>query len=301
MKRLSLCVGVLAIAFSLKVQAASFTDLAIVYNGDYSLTFKLYGTNNIEPWYVDINSTQPLYWQVFHICPANTLPVSIQGWGTTGRWPWIYRAHQGYLPLTNQADNVVGNYDQEICNNETLTDCSNPFDRGNNMVSSIFKDAPLGTLVSKYDVTNSNWYTAKKITSTLWLKDFPANPGVGLVAQSTNKFQLVTYGTVRQGNLTTTLSSGLNLVSSQFPKTIVTSELPLVNGDKVYAYDNGTTSPTEYRYNGTIFLKNDGYGNWVVTDAPSFYFGRSFWIEKVASTNWLQTNNAFDTNITDMH
>jgi hypothetical protein len=105
---------------------------------------------------------------------------------------------------------------------------------------------------------------------------FFKNPGTTTI---TNTF----VGNVKQGTLTTPLSAGFSLVSSQVPQSgLVTTDLglPIGNAESVFKFDSATQS-----YTGGSFL----FGSWSGGVEPSIGVGEGFFVKKNSSASWTRT------------
>jgi hypothetical protein len=302
MKRILSFFGLLSSALCLNIQASLFTNLSV--NTDNKLQFDFIVDTTNEPWFID-SAPRAIYMGSWNLLFSCTNSVSAEGRRTdNGRWPYIYRAHLGYPTYFGFSQNAVGNYRQTVLSSPGYhMPFANQFDRGNNMVSQIFSNAPNRTKIYKFLNASNCWTSALKVSDNLWIKDFLADPGIGLLIEAPGEFMAITYGNVRNGWLTNSLLAGYNMVASQVPEYVNATDLPLQNGDKVYQYAytfDGVI--TEYLYqNGQFFVDVYGSGDWQPTDPPVFRFAESFMIYKTAPTNWLQHVDLWDPNIPDYH
>jgi hypothetical protein len=111
------------------------------------------------------------------------------------------------------------------------------------------------------------------------------SPGEGAFVQNPeNTPMTITFvGEVPQGNLSTPIAVGLNLVSSQVPQagelTPAGLGFPAADGDLVYKYDEGTQA-----YEPVYEFLVDAWDGRV----PSVEVGEAFFVNKAAATTWTR-------------
>jgi len=159
---------------------------------------------------------------------------------------------------------------------------SNPLEGATNTAPSLFPSVPIGTVLYKF---NGSAFTLNTFGFSGWSSPtetyvpgegfFIKNPGVTAL---TNTF----VGNVKQGVLTTPLSVGFTLVSSQVPQSgLVATDLqaPVAQFEIVYKYDG-----LGYQ---TFVL---GFNGWNPSE-PTVNVGEGFFIKKNTSGSWTRTFN----------
>ena len=159
---------------------------------------------------------------------------------------------------------------------------SNPLNAADNSVAALFPSAPLGSAIYKFVggafVPNNRGFSAwSNPTQTLVPGEafFFKNPSASV--SITNTF----VGEVPQGTLTTPLTAGFQLVSSQVPQAgLVGTDLglPIATGEAVYRFVSGAYVP-----------HNRGFTSWSPTE-PTVQVGEGFFLKKNANpANWVRT------------
>jgi hypothetical protein len=183
---------------------------------------------------------------------------------------------------------------------------SNPLNAGaDNTIPTLFKTAPFGTQVYKfhatptagfdiatYDDLSAAW-TAPGVPTLLTTQILP---GSGLFVKNNllpkADFTVTFVGEVPQGNLTTPLVKGLQIVSSQVPqegKISTDLKYTAAPGDQISKYDVATQKFATY-------LFDDLANAWTLAGAPNeptIGVGESFFLSKNAAGSWTRT---FDVN-----
>jgi hypothetical protein len=164
---------------------------------------------------------------------------------------------------------------------------SNPLEGSNNSVSNLFTSVPNGTSVFKFDSAAGTYVGSTFLFGSWNNPTMQLVPGEGFFFKNPSATTLTNtfVGNVKQGNLTTPLSAGFSLVSSQVPQAgLVTTDLglPISNAESVFKFDSATQS-----YTGGSFL----FGSWSGGVEPSVGVGEGFFVKKNAAANWSRTFN----------
>jgi hypothetical protein len=172
--------------------------------------------------------------------------------------------------------NIVGYVTKDLVAGFNLI--ANPLDSGNT-VASVFADAPVGTVVFKYNGTGFD--SALNDEFDGWLGDISIEPGEGVFVNSPAATTVTFVGEVRTGDLSTPLGAGFTIASSQVPQAGgIETDLgytPAVN-DTIFVF-NGTS------YDAFLFDEFDG---WLPSE-PSLEVAQSVWISKGAAGSWDRT------------
>jgi len=160
---------------------------------------------------------------------------------------------------------------------------SNLLMNGGNTVSSVLGGVPNGTVIYKF-----NAGTGSFVANTFFLgwsnPSMTLTPGEGIFINNTGSPYTLTFtGEVAQGALSTPLTAGFQIVSSQVPQAGQLDTVlgfPVANGDIVYKFNSGTQSYQAFTY----FL---GWGG----GAPQIQVGESFFVNKAAggASSWSRT------------
>jgi hypothetical protein len=163
---------------------------------------------------------------------------------------------------------------------------SNPLKAADNSINKLFTGVPNGFQIYVFGANGFTTLTFDDLDGSFG----PAGdtttllPGGGVFVKApTGPAVTITFvGEVPQGNLTTTLVAGFQIVSSQVPQAGTATELKLpgVNGDQVYQYNSTTAA-----YVVSTFDDLDGKylnGNAEAT----FGVGEAFWLKKLAAGTW---------------
>lgn len=158
---------------------------------------------------------------------------------------------------------------------------SNPLLNGNNKVSTVLANVPNGTIIYKFNAGTGS-YVANSFFLTWSNPDMVLAPGEGVFIRNTGASYTLTFtGEVAQGALSTALSSGFQIVSSQVPQSGQLDTVlgfPAANGDIVYRFNSATQTYQAYSY----FL---GWGG----GAPVINVGESFFVKKASATSWSRS------------
>jgi hypothetical protein len=152
-------------------------------------------------------------------------------------------------------------------------------------VTAVLAGVPDGTVVYKYDPdTGYNINTYDEAFGEWEQPDMTLNPGEGLWLRNpgATEFTVTLVGEVPQGNLTTPLAVGFNLVSSQVPQAGKVSTdlgLPVGDGDTVYLFD-----PANGYF---ISAFDEAFGEWD-NGEPEVGVGDGLWVRKVAAADWTR-------------
>lgn len=182
---------------------------------------------------------------------------------------------------------------------------SNPLNAGaDNTIPTLFKTAPFGTQVYRFhstpsagfDIATNDDLTPGWISQTAGLLTAQILPGSGLFVKnnSTPKadFTVTFVGEVPQGNLSTTLVKGLQVVSSQVPQEgKISADLKYTGqaGDQISKFDATTQKFVVYGF-------DDLSNAWTlsgVANEPTIGVGESFFLSKQVAGTWTRT---FDVN-----
>jgi len=164
----------------------------------------------------------------------------------------------------------------------SFTIIANPLNAADNSVAALFPSVPAGSAIYTFNgtsfVANNRGFSAwSNPTQTLVPGQafFFKNPSASAI---TNTF----VGEVPQGTLTTPLSAGFQLVSSQVPQSgLVTTDLgmPATTGEAVYRFVNGAYQSF-----------NRGFGTSWSPSEPTVQVGEGFFVKKNASpAAWVRT------------
>lgn len=163
---------------------------------------------------------------------------------------------------------------------------ANQLKAASNAIKDVIPTALAGTTVFTY--ANGAGFDLAQFDDldNAWTKALNIPPGAGFFVQGAAADQTITFvGEVPQGNLSTSLKKGLNLVGSQVPQAgKLTADLKLagVDGDIVYQWDSATQ---KYKSpNAFDSLDN----NWLGGD-PAISVGEGFFIQKAADVSWDRT------------
>jgi hypothetical protein len=156
---------------------------------------------------------------------------------------------------------------------------ANQLDSGNNTVGSLMPAPPEGTTIYKFV---NNTYQINAFEFGEWADAaMTMNPGEGAFISNptTEAFNALFVGEVKQGSLQTPLVAGFQIVSSQVPQSGgLDTELgfPVAEGDVVYLFDNATGQYSIFAYE---------FGEWI-TPVPKV--GEAFFVNKVAAATWTR-------------
>lgn len=161
---------------------------------------------------------------------------------------------------------------------------ANQLNAGGNTINEVLPTAPDGTVAFRYAgaagfVSNIRDF-GEWTVPTMELK-----PGTGFFVQNngTAPLTLTLVGEVPQGNLSTPLVAGLNLVASQVPqagKLVADLKFTAADGDIVYQWDaaaQGYKQPNAF-----------DFGEWTGGD-PNIAVAEGIFVQKAAAGSWART------------
>lgn len=171
---------------------------------------------------------------------------------------------------------------------------SNPLTATDNTIQNLFKGAPDGLQVFKFDGAKFTTATYDSLAGTSggFLPDAAAKltvvPGEGVFVfnPTTAAVSFTFVGEVPQGTLNNILPKGLSIRSSMVPQAGDVKTLGLVgaDGDQVYKYDSAAQ-----KYITSTFDSLAGTnGDWTPT-VPSLDVGDAFFLNKQAAGTWTRT------------
>lgn len=185
------------------------------------------------------------------------------------------------------SSNVVGYVNVDIVAGWNMI--ANPLDSGNNMLSALITDAPLGTAAYKYangGYTISFFDYDEDEEANLWSKDFSLNPGEGVFINAPEAFAITFVGEVKAGAHSVELPAGWNMVASPTPVAGDLDEIGLTAavalGDAVYKYANGGYTISFYDYD-----EDEEMNMWSKT--INVGVGEAFFVKKAEASTWTRT------------
>jgi hypothetical protein len=177
--------------------------------------------------------------------------------------------------------NAVGYINLSLPAGNKLVLVANQLKNGDNALKTVIPTAADGTLV--YTYAQATGFATAGFEFGEWSGNPSVAPGVGFFASSLLDQTITLVGEVPQNTLTTTLLSGLNLVSSQVPQAGgLTANLGYTpaEGDIVYQWNKDTQA---YKAaNGFEF------GEWGAGD-PDIAVGEGVFLSKAAAGSWTRT------------
>jgi hypothetical protein len=186
--------------------------------------------------------------------------------------------------------NAVGYVNKTIPANSFAL-ISNPLMAATNTVNALFQPVPPGFQV--YIFTPGTGYTVGTFDdlSGAFIPDAAGNaqikPGQGVFVKNPTATPVtITFvGEVPQGNLSTPLVAGLQIVSSQVPQAGTAKDLGLTGaaGDQIFQWNTGTQ-----KYAASTF--DDLANDWIPALTP-LDVGDAFFLKKVAAGTWTRTFN----------
>lgn len=159
---------------------------------------------------------------------------------------------------------------------------ANPLDAGaDNTVSKLLAGVPDGTVV--YTYTPGTGYSVNTLDLGEWTNpNATLVPGQGFFVRTPSAATITFVGEVKQGNLSTPLSAGFNLVSSQVPQAGKISTdlgLSVADGDIVYKFNADTQGYQIFTFD---------LGEWDPSE-PTLAVGEGCWVRKGAAGAWNRT------------
>lgn len=161
---------------------------------------------------------------------------------------------------------------------------ANQLNAGGNTINEVLPTAPDGTVVFRY--AGAAGFVSNIRDFGEWtVPTMVLAPGTGFFVQNNGAapLTLTLVGEVPQGNLTTALTAGLNLVASQVPqagKLVTDLKFSAVDGDIVYQWDSATQG---YK-NPNAF----DFGDWTGGE-PNLAVAEGVFVQKAAAGSWNRT------------
>ena len=164
---------------------------------------------------------------------------------------------------------------------------SNPLEGAVNTVVALFPaTTPNGATIFKFNPGTGSFTSSTYFFGTWSDPLMTLVPGEGFFFRngSGSAFTNVFVGNVKQNTLTTPLSAGFSLVSSQVPQAGLASTdllLPVSNGDTVFQFNNASGS-----YTSSTFF----FGSWsAVSGEPTIKVGEGFFVRRSTAGSWTRT------------
>jgi len=159
---------------------------------------------------------------------------------------------------------------------------ANPLDAGaNNTVANLLAGVPDGTVV--YTFAPGTGYTVNTFDLGEWTNpNATLVPGQGFFVRTPSAVTVTFVGEVKQGNLSTLLATGFNLVASQVPQAGKISTdlgLSVADGDLVYKFNADTQGYQIFTFD---------IGEWDPSE-PTLAVGEGCWVRKGAAGAWNRT------------
>lgn len=159
---------------------------------------------------------------------------------------------------------------------------ANPLDAGaGNVVSNLLAGVPDGTAV--FTFTPGSGFSINTLDLGEWTDpNATLVPGQGFFVRTPSAVTVTFVGEVKQGNLSTPLAQGFNLVASQVPQAGKISTdlgLSVSDGDIVYKFDADTQG---------YLISTFDLGEWDPSE-PTFAVGEGCWVRKGAAGSWNRT------------
>lgn len=184
------------------------------------------------------------------------------------------------------SSNVVGYVNVDLVAGWNMI--ANPLDSGNNMLSSVIAEAPLGTtaykfvdgnyVISKYDYDEDE-------EMDMWSKDYSLNPGEGVFVNAPEAFTITFVGEVKAGFHSVPLPAGWSMVASPTPVAGDLDEINLTSavdlGDAVYKYENGNYTISKYDYD-----EDEEMDMW--SKVVNVGVGEAFFLKKAEASVWTR-------------
>lgn len=151
------------------------------------------------------------------------------------------------------SSNVVGYVNVDLTAGWNMI--ANPLDSGNNVLSNVIAEAPLGTAAYKmvdgaYKISVFDYDEDEEMD--MWSNDYSLNPGEGVFIKAPEAFTITFVGETKAGFHSVPLPAGWNLVASPTPVAGDLDEIGLTGavtlGDAVYKYANGGYKISVYDY-----------------------------------------------------
>jgi hypothetical protein len=161
---------------------------------------------------------------------------------------------------------------------------ANQLNAGGNTVTDAIPTAPDGTIIFRY--AGAAGFVANGFDFGSWtVPAMDIKPGVGFFLQNNGTAELTVtlVGEVPQGNLSTALAAGLNLVASQVPqagKLVADLKYAAAEGDIVYQWNVATQG---YKAPNSL-----DFGTWTQGE-PDIAVGEGFFLQRGAAGTWDRT------------
>jgi hypothetical protein len=159
---------------------------------------------------------------------------------------------------------------------------ANPLDAGaDNTVAKLLAGVPDGTVV--YTYAPGSGYSVNTLDLGEWSNpNATLVPGQGFFVRTPSAVTVTFVGEVKQGNLSTPLAKGFNLVASQVPqagKISTDLKLSVADGDLVYKFNADTQGYQIFTFD---------IGEWDPAE-PTLAVGEGCWVRKGAAGSWDRT------------
>jgi hypothetical protein len=175
-----------------------------------------------------------------------------------------------------------------------LVPLANPLNTQNNTVAQLFGNNALEIFI--YNTSTSGWDFVQGLqfgNTVIWepenLANRPLEPGQGVFVRNpgTSPVTITFVGEVPQGQLTTPLVAGLQMVASKVPQSGTAEQLGLVGqaNDEIFQWNDAAQSYTFHQ-----FLVAGNLGFWE-PDLRPLAVGESFFLRTTAARNWSRDFN----------
>jgi len=192
----------------------------------------------------------------------------------------FYRVKSG----NETSGDVVGFQVRQVPAGYSMVSC--PFEMSDNRVPAAFDGAPDFTGVSKWDDSTQAWRINSKGPWGWVDRLMTADPGEGLVVNTTSAFELRFWGRVQQNCPKKPVGRQLSVHGSMAALSGgVWSALkfPVANGENIYRMTGTDGSYTIYTY----------WNNTWSPSEPIIGLGEAFWVNKDKPTTWRQNYSAW--------
>jgi len=180
--------------------------------------------------------------------------------------------------------NVVGYVKVDLVAGFTMI--GNPLNAPTNTIAALLVGVPDGTVVYKFDSVKQSFSINAFDAIDGWaFPDQTLAPGEGAFIRVSAPTTITFVGEVMQGSLSTPISAGFSIKSSQVPLDQVAltgpegQDFPAADGDIVYQFNTATQSYQIRSY--------DAIDGWSIVPKPKL--GEAFFVKKVAAANWTRT------------
>jgi hypothetical protein len=184
--------------------------------------------------------------------------------------------------------NAVGYINVDVCPGFSMIANQLVQPTGENTVAKLFAGVPEGTTLYMFDPSTSAYLVNSFEVGEWTLPNMTLSPGQGAFIKNpgTTPFKVTFVGEVPQGNLSTPLVAGFQVVSSQVPQKAALDTVlgfPVVETDVVYLFDCATQN---------YVVKAYEIGEWTGGTAPEPNVGEAFFVKKAATpapTPWTRS------------